>query len=127
MSSRSVRGRPSTCAMPTPGSRQGFRATSIVGPMPDGTLLITGSGRLLTPGPYDGPIPWAIAAERGRISWIGARADAPAADDTLELGDRLVTPGLVDAHTHPVYAGDRSDEAAARLAGEPYTGGGILR
>jgi len=94
--------------------------------MPDGTL-ITGSGRLLTPQPYDGPRPWAIAVERGRISWVGARADAPATDDTLELGDRLVTPGLVDAHTHPVYAGDRSDEAAARLAGEPYTGGGILR
>jgi imidazolonepropionase len=38
-----------------------------------------------------------------------------------------VTPGLVDAHTHPVYAGDRTDEAAARLAGERYSGGGILR
>ena len=43
------------------------------------------------------------------------------------MSSALVTPGLVDAHTHPVYAGDRSDEAAARLAGEPYSGGGILR
>jgi imidazolonepropionase len=38
-----------------------------------------------------------------------------------------VTPGLVDAHTHPLYAGDRSDEAAARLSGARYDGGGILR
>ena len=45
----------------------------------------------------------------------------------MDVGSALVTPGLVDAHTHPVFAGDRSDEAAARLAGEPYTGGGILR
>jgi imidazolonepropionase len=45
----------------------------------------------------------------------------------MDVGDSLVTPGLVDSHTHPVYAGDRSDEAAARLAGQPYSGGGILR
>ncbi|HKO32112.1 MAG TPA: imidazolonepropionase [Candidatus Limnocylindria bacterium] len=91
------------------------------------TLLITGSGRLLTPDPYDGPLPWAIAVSDGRVTWVGARSDAPPADDVLDVGSALVTPGLVDAHTHPVFAGDRSDEAAARLAGEPYTGGGILR
>jgi imidazolonepropionase len=34
---------------------------------------------------------------------------------------------LVDSHTHPAFVGDRSDEAAARLEGVPYTGGGILR
>ncbi|HEY8178324.1 MAG TPA: imidazolonepropionase [Candidatus Limnocylindria bacterium] len=91
------------------------------------TRLITGSGRLLTPDPYDGPLPWAIATGDGRVTWLGARSDAPPADDVLDVGSALVTPGLVDAHTHPVYAGDRSDEAAARLAGEPYSGGGILR
>ena len=85
------------------------------------TLLITGSGRLLTPDPYDGPSPWAIAVSDGRVTWVGARSDAPPADDVLDVGSALVTPGLVDAHTHPVFAGDRSDEAAARLAGEPYT------
>ncbi|MFQ5494064.1 MAG: imidazolonepropionase, partial [Phycisphaerae bacterium] len=37
------------------------------------------------------------------------------------------TPGLVDPHTHLIYAGDRSDEVAARSRGERYTGGGILR
>jgi imidazolonepropionase len=91
------------------------------------TLLITGSGRLLTPDPYDGTSPWAIAVSDGRVTWVGARSDAPPADEALDVGSALVTPGLVDAHTHPVFAGDRSDEAAARLAGEPYTGGGILR
>ena len=91
------------------------------------TRLITGSGRLLTPDPYEGPTPWAIAVGDGRVAWIGERAAAPDAEDVVDVGAALVTPGLVDAHTHPVFAGDRSDEAAARLAGEPYTGGGILR
>ena len=91
------------------------------------TRLITGSGRLLTPDPYDGPQPWAIAVSDGRVDWIGGRDVAPPTDEVLDVGPALVTPGLVDAHTHPVYAGDRSDEAAARLAGQPYSGGGILR
>ncbi|HEX6475222.1 MAG TPA: imidazolonepropionase [Candidatus Limnocylindria bacterium] len=91
------------------------------------TRLITGSGRLLTPDPYDGPTPWAIAVADGRVTWIGALDHAPPADDVRDLSTALVTPGLVDAHTHPVFAGDRSDEAAARLAGEQYSGGGILR
>jgi imidazolonepropionase len=95
--------------------------------MPPASRLITGSGRLLTPEPYDGALPWAIVVQDGVVARLGARADAPPIDDELDLGGALVTPGLVDAHTHPVYAGDRSDEAAARLAGEPYTGGGILR
>lgn len=89
--------------------------------------LLTGSGRLLTPEPYAGELPWAIRVENGRITWVGAAASAPAADHAVDLGDALVTPGLVDAHTHPVYAGDRADEAAARLAGTRYDGGGILR
>jgi imidazolonepropionase len=89
--------------------------------------LITGNGRLLTPEPYEGALPWAIVVEDGVISWVGPRTDAPPAADDLDLGTALVTPGLVDAHTHPVYAGDRADEAAARLAGTPYSGGGILR
>jgi imidazolonepropionase len=98
----------------------------MVEPMGSSTLL-TGRGRLLTPEPYDGPLPWGIHASDGRIAWIGARADAPAADAVLDLEEALVTPGLVNAHTHPAFLGDRSDEAAARLAGAPYTGGGILR
>ena len=86
-------------------------------------MLLTGSGRL-APG---GRSPWAVLVQDGRIAWIGDPGKAPADADRVDLGSALVTPGLVDAHTHPVFAGDRSDEAAARLAGAPYTAGGILR
>jgi imidazolonepropionase len=86
-------------------------------------VLLTGSGRLAAAGIS----PWALQVRDGRIAWIGAPDEAPHDDDRIDLGPALVTPGLVDSHTHPVYAGDRSDEAAARLAGAAYTGGGILR
>jgi imidazolonepropionase len=91
------------------------------------TILFTGTGRLLTPRPYGAPSPWAIHVRDGRVAWLGGRSHAPGADTVIDLGDALVTPGLVNAHTHPAFLGDRSDEAAARLAGAPYTGGGILR
>ena len=95
--------------------------------MAAGSFLLTGRGRLLMPEPYDGPAPWAILVRDGRIAWVGARAEAPPADAVTDVAEALVTPGLVNAHTHPAYLGDRSDEAAARLGGAPYTGGGILR
>lgn len=95
--------------------------------MPADSLLLTGRGRLLRPEPYDGALPWAILVRDGQIAWVGAKADAPDARPITDLGEAMVTPGLVNAHTHPAYVGDRSDEAAARLAGAPYTGGGILR
>lgn len=85
-------------------------------------MLLTGTGRLAPAGLS----PWAMLVEEGRIAWIGSPADAPSAE-RVDIGDALVTPGLVDSHTHPVFAGERSDEAAARLEGEPYTDGGILR
>lgn len=86
-------------------------------------MLLVGTGRLAPAGPS----PWAIQVLDGRIAWVGAADAAPADDDRVDLGEALVTPGLVDSHTHPVFAGDRSDEAAARLEGQPYTDGGILR
>ncbi|HLE88722.1 MAG TPA: imidazolonepropionase, partial [Candidatus Limnocylindria bacterium] len=95
--------------------------------MSHGTLLLTGRGRLLTPRPYDRPGPWAVLVRDGLFAWVGPLTDAPPADSTIDLGTALVTPGLVDAHTHPAFAGDRSDEAAARLEGAAYSGGGILR
>lgn len=85
-------------------------------------MLLTGSGRLAPLGLS----PWAMLVRDGRIAWIGAPEDTPPGE-RVDLGGALVTPGLVDSHTHPVFAGDRSDEAAARLQGAPYTEGGILR
>jgi len=97
-----------------------------------GSRLLTGTGRLLMAQPHAaeaaGPLsPWAALLRDGRVAWVGAPEDAPDADAWEDLGTALVTPGLVDAHTHPVFVGDRSDEAAARLAGEPYAAGGIRR
>jgi imidazolonepropionase len=86
-------------------------------------MLLTGTGRLAPAGLS----PWAIHVRDGRIAWVGEPSDAPSDEERIDLGTALVTPGLVDSHTHPAFAGDRSDEAAARLEGEPYTEGGILR
>lgn len=88
-----------------------------------GATLLTGRGRLAPAGMS----PWAIQVRDGRIAWVGPPTAAPPTEARVDLGSALVTPGLVDSHTHPVFAGDRSDEAAARLEGAPYTGGGILR
>jgi imidazolonepropionase len=93
--------------------------------MPSDPLLLTGTGRLLTGRSVRSP--WAVLVRDSEIAWVGDPSDAPATDAVVDLGGALVTPGLVDAHTHPVYAGDRSDEAAARLGGARYDGGGILR
>jgi imidazolonepropionase len=67
-----------------------------------------------------------------RILWIGPRAAAPAdAAETVELGGALITPALIDAHTHLVFGGDRAREFEMRLQGASYeavarAGGGIL-
>ena len=57
--------------------------------------------------------------------WVGASSQAPAADERIDVGGRAVVPGFVDSHSHLVYAGDRSAEFTARMAGVPYDGGGI--
>jgi imidazolonepropionase len=76
----------------------------------------------------------AIAIENGAIAWVGVDADLPAAHvrggDVVDAKGQLVTPGLVDCHTHAIFAGDRSNEFALRAAGKGYldiaaTGGGI--
>jgi imidazolonepropionase len=95
-------------------------------------LLLTGTGRLLMAQAHavEAPAtrsPWAVLVRNGRVAWVGSPDEAPATDRFEDLGTVLVSPGLVDAHTHPVFVGDRSDEAAARLAGQPYASGGILR
>jgi imidazolonepropionase len=98
-------------------------------------MLLTGGGRLCIAQPEASapPMtlsPWAVLVRDGRFAWVGdPRELSPGArpDATVDLGTALVTPGLVNAHTHPAYAGDRADEAAARLEGKGYDGGGILR
>lgn len=67
----------------------------------------------------------AVVVEGERIAWIGAAADAPAADDAVDAGGRAVLPGWVDSHTHLLFAGDRTAEFEARMAGEQYAAGGI--
>jgi imidazolonepropionase len=75
----------------------------------------------------------ALAVRDGRIAWLGRRADLPRelrADETRDGGGAWITPGLIDCHTHIVYAGNRSDEFEARLQGATYAeiaqrGGGI--
>src|SRR5690606_15243761 len=67
----------------------------------------------------------ALVAADGRVAWVGPAARAPAADISLDADGRAALPGFVDSHAHLVFAGDRAAEFAARMAGEPYTGGGI--
>jgi imidazolonepropionase len=67
----------------------------------------------------------AVVVERGRVAWTGRATDAPAADTRHHLEGRAVIPGFVDSHSHLLFAGDRSEEFSARMAGERYDGGGI--
>ena len=67
----------------------------------------------------------ALVVEDGVIAWVGRESMLPPADDHRDLGGRAVLPGFVDSHSHLVFAGDRSAEFAARMAGTPYDGGGI--
>lgn len=67
----------------------------------------------------------AILIEDETIGWIGAAADAPASDHVIDAQRRAALPGWVDSHTHLVFAGDRSAEFVARMAGQEYAAGGI--
>lgn len=127
-------------------SRQ-FRMT---GPLPRRKVKIANIGQLLTCAGSDrGPLPhWRdlgciegaeMVVRHGleggwQVAWMGRKGDgdAPPADSTVDLGGRTLLPGLVDCHTHLVFAGDRAEEFGRRLAGETYqqiaaAGGGIQR
>ncbi|QBS45050.1 imidazolonepropionase [Nocardia sp. CS682] len=89
------------------------------------STLITGIGELTT-NTEDGPLhDAAVVLDGDRFAWIGPAADAPAADDRIDLDGRAALPGWVDSHTHLVFAGDRTAEFEARMAGRPYRAGGI--
>ena len=76
----------------------------------------------------------AVAARDGRIAFAGPMAELPSGWDAaqkISLDGRWITPGLIDCHTHLVYAGDRAHEFELRLAGASYeeiarAGGGIV-
>ncbi len=87
--------------------------------------LVTGIGEL-SADPDATPLSdAAFVVERGRVAWVGSAAQAPACDTAEDVGGRAVIPGFVDSHSHLVFAGDRSAEFAARMAGESYSAGGI--
>ena len=76
----------------------------------------------------------AIVVQQGQMVWVGPQEAVPAQYQSLPAHDgagQLVTPGLVDCHTHLVYGGERANEFAMRLAGASYeeisrAGGGIV-
>ncbi len=100
-------------------------------------LVVTGTSRVVTGDPATGEGPLgviergALAGFEGRIVWAGPERDLRGAVETtpdaheVDAGGGAVLPGLVDCHTHLVFAGDRSEEFAARLRGSRYTGGGV--
>ena len=64
-----------------------------------------------------------IVIDGDRVVSVGRSGQV--ADQRIDVGGRCVVPGFVDSHTHLVFAGDRSAEFAARMAGQPYAAGGI--
>jgi imidazolonepropionase len=85
-------------------------------------------------GPYGMIEDAAVVTTAGKIDWVGARSELPkdyASSPRTDLGGRLVTPALIDCHTHVVHGGNRATEFELRLNGASYeevarSGGGIL-
>lgn len=69
----------------------------------------------------------ALVLDESRVLWVGYARDAPDADERYDVRGGVVIPGFVDSHTHLVFAGERSAEFEARMAGAHYDGGGIER
>jgi imidazolonepropionase len=102
-------------------------------------LVVHGIGQLVTCEPTQGEGPLgllenaAVASRQGQIVWVGptsrwqGRLQLPDHATIVDAGGRSVLPGFVDAHTHLIWAGSRADEYAARVRGQPYWGGGIMR
>jgi imidazolonepropionase len=67
----------------------------------------------------------ALVIEDGRIAWAGPGGGGKEANKPADAAGRAVLPGFVDSHAHLVFAGERSAEFAARMAGTPYQAGGI--
>ena len=99
----------------------------------DSLWLNVNLATLSTQSNYGEILDGALAIANGKISWLGPRADLPkslSAKLTHDGKGHWLTPGLIDCHTHIVYAGNRSNEFEARLGGTSYediarAGGGI--
>ena len=98
------------------------------------TLVVTNVGELTTNDPALGDETSlgrlhdaAFVVDDEQVLWVGPNADAPDADEAIDARGAAVIPGFVDSHTHLVFAGERSDEFEARMAGRRYDGGGIAR
>lgn len=94
------------------------------------SVLLANIGELVTcDGGDDDPlgirVDAAVLIDGQQVAWIGPSGNAPAADVRVDCGGASVIPGFVDSHSHLVFAGDRSAEFAARMAGQAYSAGGI--
>ncbi len=98
-------------------------------------MILTGANiaTLQAGTPYGLIADGAMILSGGHIDWVGPRDQMPAAPghDTQDLGGRLITPALIDCHTHLVHGGNRAVEFEMRLKGASYeeiarAGGGIL-
>jgi len=93
------------------------------------TIVIDDIGLLVTNDPTigDGPLGLlhkaSVVIENDKVISVGAAGQV--ADDRISADGACVLPGFVDSHTHLVFAGDRSEEFTARMAGHDYDGGGI--
>jgi len=98
------------------------------------TLVVTNISELTTNDPTLGDesrvgrlVDAALVVDETQVLWVGSNREAPDADESMDAEGRAVIPGFVDSHTHLVFAGERSDEFEARMAGVHYDGGGITR
>lgn len=97
------------------------------------SIALTGITQLVTCDPAVGRGPLGVVADgtlvadEGEVVYAGPRQGAPSGVEMqVDLRGHCVVPGFVDSHTHLVFAGDRADEFARRMAGQPYEPGGIL-
>src|SRR4029079_11334134 len=90
-----------------------------------GELVTNDAGDAAGPGAFASLSDAALVIDGAEVAWTGPAGRAPAADDRVDCGGRAVLPGFVDSHAHLVFAGERSAEFAARMAGTPYQAGGI--
>jgi imidazolonepropionase len=104
--------------------------------MPAEPIVLRNARVLTCDGPADAPLgelaPGAVMIAGPTIAWVGHDADRPRRDVVeIDCEGRLLTPGLVDCHTHAIFAGERAHEFGLRAAGASYLaiaaqGGGIV-